>query len=608
VQCTVIDGSGQEITFDPALPAMATHATVVEANLEAIACPSSLQCTAVGPQEEVTFDPALPASATDSTVGAGSAVACPSGGQCTSIDGNSETTFVPTDPGGSSPVMVDSGQGMQAVACPSAATCVGVDLAGQTVSFDPSSPPTPTIAQVDDTFLFDSLACASADQCVAVSEDGFDWTIGGTPSGPSSYIIDRLGFTAVACPSSTECTGVDGSGGELTFAPNPDDSEAVSTPQIDSEGEPTAVACAVVGQCTAVDDVGNEVTFDPAGPGATQSVSSVTSASVDTTALSSVSCPLPSQCTAVDSDGNEVTFFPPAQSGASTADIDGGTTLTSVACPASDQCTAVDVEGTAVTFNPDSPAGASSAGIDSNELTGIACPTTTFCVAIDAAGYAAQFDPQAPLGPGYSVDWLDGAQWLLSVSCYSAEDCKVLDNKGFLYLGTGSPSAPTSSTPPQTSGVPSPVTAGTTTTTTTTAPKPAASPTTSRGQLVLSTTGKARLRFEVKAGANAPAIETLSVSLPSGFAFETGKDHGVAVAAREGFTAVLRSGRLVITLKPDATRATVRIFLTEGRKLHADLRKRSGALRRDNLDLGVSITDATGHATKSHLDFVKRMR
>jgi hypothetical protein len=125
---------------------------------------------------------------------------------------------------------------------------------------------------------------------------------------------------------------------------------------------------------------------------------------------------------------------------------------------------------------------------------------------------------------------------------------------------------------------------------------------------VLSTTGKARLRFEVKAGANAPAIETVSASLPSGVAFEGGRDHGVAVAARQGFTAVLRSGRLVITLKPAVTRATVRISLAEGTKLHGDLRKRSGALHRDHLELGLTITDATGHATRSHLDFVKRLR
>jgi hypothetical protein len=318
---------------------------------------------------------------------------------------------------------------------------------------------------------------------------------------------------------------------------------------------------------------------------------------------------LPSQCTAVDSDGNEVTFFPPAQTGASTADVDGAAALTGVSCPASNQCTAVDVNGTAVTFNPTSPAGASSAAIDPDPLTGIACPAATFCVAIDDAGYAVQFDPQDPLGPGYSDDRLDGARWLVSISCSSVADCLALDDYGFLYLGTGSPSAPSAPTgPAPTAPSPPTVAPGALAPPVISPDAVAGGPGVSGEQLVLSHTGQARLRFEVTAGVDAPAIESVSISLPRGLAFERSNEDGATVGARHRFSDVLRSGRLLITLKPAAREATVSITVGESTKLETDERKRAGALHRLDFNVGLSVADTAGHSTQLYLHFVKHLR
>jgi PIN domain nuclease of toxin-antitoxin system len=63
-----------------------------------------------------------------------------------------------------------------------------------------------------------------------------------------------------------------------------------------------------------------------------------------------------------------------------------------------------------------------------------------------------------------------------------------------------------------------------------------------------------------------------------------------------------------MTLKPAARGARVSITLGEGTKLESDERKRAGALRRLDFNVGLSVADAAGHSTQLHLHFVKRAR
>lgn len=73
------------------------------------------------------------------------AVACPSATQCTAVDDNGqEVTFDPTSPGTAASYTVDSGHRLFGVACPTVQQCTAVDDNGQQVTFDPASPGVPT--------------------------------------------------------------------------------------------------------------------------------------------------------------------------------------------------------------------------------------------------------------------------------------------------------------------------------------------------------------------------------------------------------------------------------------------------------------------------------
>jgi hypothetical protein len=102
-QCTVGDEQGREVTFNPASPGAPTPATIGEPHMEALACPSTSQCTAIGVRTAVTFNPASPSKPTPVVIkstGANlDAVACPSARQCTAVDhGGTEVTFSPVPP------------------------------------------------------------------------------------------------------------------------------------------------------------------------------------------------------------------------------------------------------------------------------------------------------------------------------------------------------------------------------------------------------------------------------------------------------------------------------------------------------------------------------
>ena len=60
-------------------------------------------------------------------------------------------TFDPTSPGTPTPTTIDSTNYLDGVACPSTSQCTAVDGDGQQVTFDPTSPGTPTPTTIDST-------------------------------------------------------------------------------------------------------------------------------------------------------------------------------------------------------------------------------------------------------------------------------------------------------------------------------------------------------------------------------------------------------------------------------------------------------------------------
>jgi hypothetical protein len=91
-------------------------------------------------------------------------------------------------------------------------------------------------------------------------------------------------------------------------------------------------------------------------------------------------------------------------------------------------------------------------------------------------------------------------------------------------------------------------------------------PTVSRASLSVDAAGKASLRFRVTAGIDAPALDTISLKLPSGFGFvrsAVSRRQGLAVTDAGGrrlrFTASLARGRLTLTLGAGDARPQVAI-------------------------------------------------
>ena len=142
--------------------------------LRAVACPSASQCTAVDETgQQVTFNPASPGSPTPTAIDSYVnlfGVSCPSTTQCTAVDGGGrEVTFNPTSPGTPTAIAIGGGSGLSGVACPLTTQCTAVDDSGYEITFDPTSPGTPTATAIDGTtHNLDGVACPSTTQCTAV--------------------------------------------------------------------------------------------------------------------------------------------------------------------------------------------------------------------------------------------------------------------------------------------------------------------------------------------------------------------------------------------------------------------------------------------------------
>ncbi len=311
------------------------------------------------------------------------AVACPSTSRCTAVGGDGlqqskQVTFDPSSPAGASPTVIDPQRTEYVgLACPSAGQCTAVQ-GGEEVTFDASSPGTPTRVTFDSNTEFaamDAVACPSTTQCTTVGDAG--------------QVDDANGNPVVI------------KGQEETFNPASPGSPAPTTP-LDPGHTLTGVACLSVSECVAVGDGGQEMTFDPSSP-ATASVSTIGGG----VGLGAVVCPSTSQCSALAGVGQEVTFDPASPGAASPVTIDPGLVQTSNS---------------------------------SNFLTGMACPSTTECVAVDTMGRAVKGDPTSSAAwtveQVATVDAVSGAGELSSIACPSTTQCVLADFAGNVFAGT----------------------------------------------------------------------------------------------------------------------------------------------------------------------------
>lgn len=453
-QCTAVDVSGQEVTFEPASPGGAVAHTLEPAGLPvggagvgyikiSVACPSRSQCTAVdGRGGEVTFDPLAPGFPVVHAVDTAglNGVACASASQCTAVDASGrEVTFDPLARGTEAPVAIDS-VGLRGVACPSSSQCSALDASGRVVTFDPASPNTPTsqvVAGSGGAWL--SVACPSIAQCTAVDGSGEEATF--DPRAPGSAAgmrIDTAGFSSVACPSTSQCTAVDSASREVTFDPTSPGRPTPVGPLGTGPGtESVIVACPSPAQCTGVDLTGEEATFDPTSPGRPRPVQMYTGAS-----LVRVACPTRSLCVAVGLEPflfrpqllDEVAFNPSSPQKPSVHRVSYNPP-TALACPSRTECVAFDSSGAEITFNPTDPGTLPSSpnrqSIRPPSL-GVACPSATQCIAVNDEGQEVTFDPLRTALPAARA--IDSARsqhgTLTAVACPAVSQCTAVDTGG----------------------------------------------------------------------------------------------------------------------------------------------------------------------------------
>jgi alpha-tubulin suppressor-like RCC1 family protein len=319
--------------------------------LSVVACASSTECTAVDRSaRQATFNPTTPSPPTSTPVDTGNAVTgavCSLPSQCIVVDrAGQEVTFNPGVPDSQEPATIDKTNVLSGLSCPSANQCTTADNSGQEVTFDPSSPLSPTIAIVDSsTHNLIGVACASASQCTAIDAVGEEVTFNPvTGAVQSKATVDAgNGFGGVACASASQCTVVDGSGQEVTF--NAASGAVQTQATVDAGNSLSGVACASASECTSVDGSGREVTFNPAS-GAVESQATVDGGNN----LSAVACPTTSQCTGVDGSGREVTFNPATGITQSQATVDTvgpvylgpGRTAMAISAGSRDTCAILD--------------------------------------------------------------------------------------------------------------------------------------------------------------------------------------------------------------------------------------------------------------------------
>lgn len=393
--CVTIENLGgvEEERFDPAAPANPTVFSIDPGRgPTAIACPSADSCTIVDQSgQELTFDPASPGQPTPVRIAAHFGfLACPSATQCTglSVDGE-EATFDPANP--DVPVAGPAGGGsIQALDCPSNTQCTAVNDQGAEATFSPGSSSAST-AVLDGLQDIHSISCPSTGQCTTVNDSGQETTFDpNSPDGASTVFIHNYGFYGVDCTTVSQCIAVDHAGNAVIFDPTAPTSRA--TFAIAAGHALQAITCPTSSQCTTVDATGNAFTFDPASPG------TPTPVAVDTGySLSSLTCPSTHQCTALDSNNREVTFDPLGTAAGTAASIDEfGGGVNGISCPSTTQCTAVDYTGYELTFDPASVGTPTPIPLDASTFTSIACPSATECAAGDANGREVSFNPTAP--------------------------------------------------------------------------------------------------------------------------------------------------------------------------------------------------------------------
>ena len=287
-QCTLLDFSGNVVTFDPKSVTAAPAPVSIGAGGRspgALSCPATNLCVAADNSGGVvTFDPGSPSSSAHQVQlnanGNPLTISCPTSSECVAAEtvsaGNpGEITFNPASPPTNrTPVSIDPGGQGLSVSCPAGLSnlCVAVDQVGKEVAFNPGSPSGATRGVVSSHDFLVSVACPPyvTDECTGIDANGNFVTF--NPAKPSAAITYEVAVPnhwyggSFDCPTRNVCTAVDTQGHAATFDPTITSSAAANLALVPSgAGSGVATSCPIDPsnpaqiECVAVDYMGDAV-------------------------------------------------------------------------------------------------------------------------------------------------------------------------------------------------------------------------------------------------------------------------------------------------------------------------------------------------------------
>jgi len=320
----------------------------------------------------------------------------------------------------STPQLVDPEAGfVDAVSCPTVASCIAVDASGNSYTFDGSTWSAP--ASVIDGAGFSSLSCPTASFCAAGTFGGSVVTFDGNTWSTPEHITATM-VSQISCATASFCVGVDTDGEAVRY-----DGTSWSAPQqISRSALLTAVSCPSSTYCLAAgadrsDSSGVSVTFDGASWSLPTTISS---------RIRSVSCTSPTFCVGV-ADAAARTWDGAAWSERAFLGLAGS--LTSVSCTSTAFCIAVDDSGDAIRYDGSSwePSRVMDSSVGPRA---VSCVSRTFCVIVDASrNHAVNYDGNSWSAP---VVVVNGSGEPGAVDCPTSSSCNAIDGYGsVLFFG-----------------------------------------------------------------------------------------------------------------------------------------------------------------------------
>ncbi|TMC83309.1 MAG: hypothetical protein E6J06_08895 [Chloroflexi bacterium] len=358
----------------------------ITAAFAAIACPSTMNCYAVGGEGLIaaTSDGGLNWR-TDNVPTAAqlSSISCPGAGNCYASlwQANGSTVLHTIDFGGSWTAQYGGGTNQIAytsINCGSAMMCVAIGYGGVTSVTNTAGAAWSTQRPTGSTAPVFAMSCTSASDCYAVGAD----TLLVTHDGGSAWAAQQLNTTdnlvGISCPAANTCFAV-GWPGAIYFTGNGGTTWTYESSFLSGADQTLrSVSCSSATTCVAVGTLG---TIISTSNGTTWSAES----SGTTQFLSGVSCANSSSCVAVGFAGITMT-----RSGGAWQAYPSGTTqfLHSVSCPAVSTCYAAGDAGTMLfTQNRGASWTAQTSGT-THDLYGVSCTQSTVCLAVGNFGVA----------------------------------------------------------------------------------------------------------------------------------------------------------------------------------------------------------------------------